>query len=65
MQRRLLARLMVRPLTFSGNETDEERLAMLQLYTAKLVMQGGKLYRPGVMEWHLTAEGAEKAKALR
>ncbi|KAB1074605.1 hypothetical protein [Methylobacterium planeticum] len=63
-QCRLLRRMRKGVTIFSGFETPDEQLAMLQLYTAKLVVQLSNRYRRGVMEWRLTPEGERIAREL-
>lgn len=63
-QCRLIRRMRTGVTVFSGFETADEQLAMLQLYSAKLVVQFSNRYRRGVMEWRLTPEGERIARAL-
>ena len=60
----LLLRLQRGPVTFSGVETADEQLGMLQLYTLKLVVQVTNRKKRGAMEWHLTVEGERTLRRL-
>ncbi|GEP05189.1 hypothetical protein [Methylobacterium oxalidis] len=65
VQLALLLRLRRGAVTFTGVETADEQLAMLQLYTLKLVVQVTNRKKRGAMEWHLTTEGRQLVRELR
>lgn len=60
----LLQRLRRRRLVFSGQETDAERLAILQLYTARLVDQA-RSRKKSAMEWRITDVGRATLRSLK
>ena len=62
-QQRLLKLLLASSLVFSGDETDEERLAMLQLFIAGLVESidpRGSRH----IEWQITTRGWNEVKRM-
>ena len=62
-RQRLLRRLLIGSLVFSGNETDEACLAMLQLFIAGLVESidpRGSRH----IEWQITSRGRHEIKRL-
>src|SRR4051794_25145413 len=59
----LLARMRRRPLVLTGEETDEERLGLLQLYAGGLVIHSTNRKRLNAMEWQLTATGRTAVRA--
>ena len=63
-QQRLLRRLLTGPVIFSGEETDEERLAMIQLFIAGLVDQRTDLKGARNIEWQVTPRGRHELKRL-
>lgn len=60
----LLRRLRKRPVVFTGRESDEERLAMLQLYAARLVIQVTNPGKQNAMEWHITGRGLSLSRSF-
>lgn len=64
-QRRLLARACRHPVVFSGQELDEDRLGMLQLYALGLVRHASSWRTRGAMEWHGTEAGQAVVRAAR
>jgi hypothetical protein len=56
-QLQLLTRLQRGSLTFTGAETDDERLAMLQLLIAGLVAQDPDQARDAAIKWCITIAG--------
>lgn len=60
----LLQRLRWRRLVFSGQETDAQRLAILQLYTARLVDQA-RNRKKSAMEWRITGVGRATLRSLK
>ena len=60
----LLIRMRRRPLVLSGEETDEERLSLLQLYAARFVTQKTNRQRQNEMEWRITSDGRATVRAL-
>jgi hypothetical protein len=63
-QKGLLVRMRRRPLVLSGEETDEERLSLLQLYASGLITQSTSRKRLNAMEWRLTNDGRAAVRAL-
>lgn len=61
-QTALLARMKRAPIVFSGFETDEQRLAMLQLYVARLVDQSKNSADTGAIAWKITQRGRVAAR---
>lgn len=53
----LLKRMKRAPVAFSGYESDDLRLAMLQLYLAGLVDQSRNSTNPSVIAWRITRRG--------
>ncbi|MGU3539462.1 hypothetical protein [Methylobacterium sp. A54F] len=64
-QRRLLIRMWSRPVVLTGEESDEMRLAVLQLYTVGLITQVGGRRNARAIEWRLTDEGRSCVESLR
>jgi hypothetical protein len=58
-QTTLLRILVRRPLAFTGAETNEVRLAMLQLLTAGLVVQKPIRVGSPQIEWRITPRGRD------
>lgn len=56
-QRLLLLNLQKRAVVFSGAETDDERLAMLQLYAKGYVTPLTSRMKRDAMEWRITNAG--------
>ena len=56
-QAALLARLKRLPVVLTQADSDDDRLAMLQLYTAGCVVQLSNRAKGGAMEWHITPLG--------
>lgn len=63
LQVSLLARLRWRALVFSGRESDDERLAMLQLYAAGLVSPFAGDREAEILEWRITERGRTARRA--
>ncbi|OAH26213.1 hypothetical protein AX289_21930 [Methylorubrum populi] len=56
-QRKLLLQLKRSALSFTGCETDAQRLAMLQLYMAGLVTQSTRPEHRQELTWMITCKG--------
>ena len=65
VQLELLVRLLRGPLTFSGAEADEERLAMLQLLISGLVLQDPNQARDAAIRWRITTAGSAAIRSAK
>lgn len=61
----LLKRLQRGPVTFSGAESDDDRLAMLQLYIAGLVSQASKQATNNPIKWCIAPLGSKTLRSLQ
>ena len=61
----LLQRLQRGPITFSGAELDDDRLAMLQLYIAGLVAQVSRQATDNPIKWCIAPLGSKTLRSLR
>ena len=59
----LLQRMRRRGMTFSGRESDEERLNLLQLYVAGLVTQKTDRHQSICIHWGITVRGRAAVRA--
>jgi hypothetical protein len=64
-QLQLLTCLQRSPLTFTGSETDDERLAILQLLIAGLVAQDLDQARDAAIRWRITTAGSAAIQSAK